>query len=149
MLIHATSIALEGRAVLLTGASGIGKSDLALRLIMEQGASLISDDQTVLSVQGNQLIASPPATIAGIIEVRHVGLLRMPYVSAVPVALVVELMPLSADVPRLPDKNSGTISLLEYPVRQLNLPATAASTAAKIRAALLFSDVTEMSIQDN
>lgn len=86
--VHATTVAIGGRAVMIQGRSGTGKSDLALRLI-DRGAVLVSDDQTLVVRKGKQLLASPPATIAGEIEVRGLGILAMPHAGEVPVALVV------------------------------------------------------------
>lgn len=88
--VHATSVAIGGRAVLLSGLSGIGKSDLALRLI-DRGAILVSDDYTLLKRQGTGLIATAPATISGMMEVRGIGLVDMPIMEEAPVALVIEL----------------------------------------------------------
>jgi len=88
--LHATSVAIDGRAVLLCGKSGIGKSDLALRLI-DRGATLISDDYTLLKRVDGQLLAIAPATISGKMEVRSIGIVDMPCASDVPVALLVEL----------------------------------------------------------
>ena len=68
-MLHVSSVAIGGRAVLIAGASGHGKSDLALRLI-DRGAKLISDDYTIVEAKDGRLWASPPATIAGKIEVR-------------------------------------------------------------------------------
>jgi serine kinase of HPr protein (carbohydrate metabolism regulator) len=135
MLLHASCIAIKSKAVLLTGPSGAGKSDLALRLI-DEGAQLVADDQTLLQCEGGILTASPPATIEGMIEIRHVGLIKMPFVKAVPVALYVECVPLSESLERLPD--SEAVFLLDRPVQRLRLPSVAASTPAKIRATLLF-----------
>ncbi|HEY4943336.1 MAG TPA: HPr kinase/phosphatase C-terminal domain-containing protein [Rhizomicrobium sp.] len=109
MNIHATCIRI-GRAgkdlgapasagVLLLGPSGAGKSDLALRLIA-RGARLVSDDRTDLAVVHGRLVADAPARLAGLLEVRGVGIVKLPHVGRVTVALVVEL---SAKVPRLPD----------------------------------------------
>ena len=159
MLIHATSIAINNKAVLLTGAPGVGKSDVALRLIMEHGATLISDDQTLLekieqdipaqsrlrgAAEGGVpqssralLTANTPASIAGVFEARHVGLLHMPYVSDVEVALYIELVGAGVAIPRLPE-DGDSITLLDCPIRKLCLPGFAASTPAKIRAALLY-----------
>ncbi len=90
MLLHASAVAIGGRAVLLTGASGRGKSDLALRLI-DRGAVLIADDQVQLTVDDLWLLASPPASIAGMIEVRGIGIVEVPWSGGVPVALLVDL----------------------------------------------------------
>ncbi|WP_294263553.1 HPr kinase/phosphorylase [uncultured Sphingomonas sp.] len=86
--LHASCVAIGGRAVLIEGRSGTGKSDLALRLI-DRGAALVSDDYTLLRRSGTALIASPPATIAGRIEVRGIGIVEMPHVTDMPVALIV------------------------------------------------------------
>jgi HPr kinase/phosphorylase len=134
MLLHASCIALNHRAVLIVGPPGAGKSDLALRLI-DAGAKLVADDQTVLKRDGNQLLASPPDSIAGIIEVRQVGLLRMDYVTA-PAVLYIELTANDDKHERLPEPDF--IMLEEIRVRRLRLPAFEASTPAKIRAALLY-----------
>ena len=88
--LHASTVAVEGRAVLIAGISGSGKSDLALRLI-DRGFSLVSDDQTIVQKRGNRLYASAPATIRGKLEIRGIGIVSMPVVEDLPVALVVEL----------------------------------------------------------
>lgn len=88
--LHATAVALGGWAVLLTGPSGAGKSDLALRLI-DRGAELVADDYTMLVHDGAQLVAGSPATIAGRMEVRGLGIVDRPYRRVAPVALVVAL----------------------------------------------------------
>jgi serine kinase of HPr protein (carbohydrate metabolism regulator) len=99
--IHASSVAIGGRAVLIGGLSGKGKSDLALRLI-DRGARLVSDDYSFVRRQGEQLLASAPATIAGKIEIRGVGVAEFPTESDVPVALFVDL----DEAPeRLPERN--------------------------------------------
>ncbi|HAX91737.1 MAG TPA: serine/threonine protein kinase [Rhodospirillaceae bacterium] len=134
MIIHASCVAIDGQAVLLMGASGMGKSDVALRLI-EDGAVLVSDDQTVLTNERRKVLASPPPQLAGMIEVRHVGLLSdRPYASKVPVSLVITLVPSDQRPERLPC--NATYSLLDQPVRWLKLVGHEASTPAKIRLAL-------------
>jgi len=104
--VHASTVAIAGRAVLLFGPSGAGKSDLALRLI-DRGAMLVSDDYTDLAVIGDELIASPPATIAGRIEVRGLGIVDLPYLAAVPVALAVRL---DAPVERMPEPRTHLLA---------------------------------------
>lgn len=88
--VHATTVAVKGLAVLLTGPSGAGKSDLALRLI-DRGAELVADDYTTLVHDGDDLVAGSPATIAGRMEVRGLGIVDRPYRRVAPVALVVTL----------------------------------------------------------
>ncbi|MET0137080.1 MAG: HPr kinase/phosphatase C-terminal domain-containing protein [Sphingobium sp.] len=129
--LHATSIAIDGRVVLLIGASGSGKSDLALRLI-DRGATLVSDDYTDITVCAGQLIAAPPATIAGKMEVRHLGIVDMPHVHNLPVALAISL----DDKPeRMPDRSQRlTIMGIDIPLLRLN--ALEASTSIKVEMAL-------------
>ena len=104
--LHVSCVAVDGRAVLIEGESGAGKSDLALRLI-DRGAVLVSDDYTLLQRSGGELIASPPETIAGRIEVRGLGVLPTDHVARAPVALLVRLsdaperIPLSDEVRRI------------------------------------------------
>ncbi len=86
MLIHASCAARDGRGVLLTGPSGAGKSDLLLRLI-DRGFSLVADDQVEIA----DLCASPPPRLAGLLEVRGLGLFRLPFIDGVPLALAVSL----------------------------------------------------------
>ena len=86
--LHASCVAIAGSAVLIEGRSGTGKSDLSLRL-MDRGAVLVSDDYTVLTRRDGALTASPPANIAGKMEMRGLGLIEVAHTQDVPVALVV------------------------------------------------------------
>ncbi len=128
--LHATSVAIDGRAVLLEGVSGTGKSDLALRLI-DRGATLISDDQTLLVRQGTALVARAPATIRGGIEARGLGIVTLPYVDAVPVALIVRL---GAEPMRMPERRQRRLAGIV--VREIAFEAFHASTPIKIEWAL-------------
>ncbi len=92
LLHHASCVAIGSRAVLIEGAPGSGKSSLALALI-DRGATLIGDDGVRLEASGRRLLASPPPNIAGLLEVRNLGLLQFPIVSEVPVALVLRFDP--------------------------------------------------------
>lgn len=129
--IHASTVALNGRAVLITGCSGSGKSDLALRLI-DRGFILVSDDQTLVRRDGDQLIASAPANIAGKLEIRGVGIVEVETVSDAPIALLVEL---TSEVPRLPD-DSRERPVLGVPLPLVSIDAMAASAASKVVIAL-------------
>lgn len=129
--LHATSVAIGGQAVLLTGPSGAGKSDLALRLI-DRGATLISDDQTELCVQEGRLLASAPATIAGQIEVRGLGIVAYPCAAGLPVALIVTL---GGAVERMPPE--GVVQMIAgVPLPAVALDAFDASTPIKVELAL-------------
>jgi len=140
MLINATCVAIDNKGVLIAGPAGSGKSDLALRLI-DTGAKLVADDQTELRIAKGALVASPPVSIKGLLEVRHVGLIRMPHAASVHIVLYVELALSHDKLERLPDVEN--ISLLDHPVRRLRLPSFAASTPAKIRAALHYPSATQ------
>lgn len=129
--VHATTVAIDGRAVMINGPSGSGKSDLALRLI-DRGFTLVSDDQTLVRREGERLIASAPPTIAGKIEVRGIGIVDVETVSDVPVALLVEL---TSDMQRLPD-DARERPILGIALPLVSIDAMTASAAAKVALAL-------------
>jgi serine kinase of HPr protein (carbohydrate metabolism regulator) len=129
--IHASTVASNGRAVLIGGPSGSGKSDLALRLL-DRGFTLVSDDQTLLRREGDRLIASPPPNIAGKLEVRGIGIVDIEHSADVPVALLVEL---TSDIQRLPDDNRERV-ILGLPLPIVSIDARAASAPSKVALAL-------------
>jgi serine kinase of HPr protein (carbohydrate metabolism regulator) len=116
MLLHATAVAIHGRAVLITGPSGAGKSDLALRLI-DRGAMLVSDDQVELQVKNDRLIASTPATIAGRMEVRGIGIVAMAHAGPMPVALLIEI---AERMDRMPEPRTQALCGEQIPVVALD-----------------------------
>ena len=129
--IHASTVAVEGRAVLISGPSGSGKSDLTLRLL-DRGFTLVSDDQTIVKREGDRLVASAPPNIKGKLEIRGIGIVDMETVETAPIALYVEL---TSKIVRLPDDRR------ERPVLGVNLPlisidAQTASAASKVSLAL-------------
>ena len=128
--LHATTVAIDGMAVLIEGASGSGKSDLALRLI-DRGAILVSDDQTLVVRAGATLLARAPTTIAGRIEVRGIGILAVPYVEDVPVALLVRL---GGAIERMPERRVRQIAGID--VRQFAVEPFEASAPIKVELAL-------------
>lgn len=130
--IHATAVLVDGKGVVLRGPSGVGKSDLALRLI-DEGAMLIADDRVDVNINDGLLHCAPPVNLAGMIEVRGLGIVKLDFAPTAPVSLVVDLVPLD-DEPRLPD--SQTIDFFGQNLRHLKLFAFAASSSAKIRLAL-------------
>ena len=129
--LHASTVAIDGRAVLISGPSGSGKSDLALRLL-DRGFSLVSDDQTLVRRDGDRLIASPPPTIAGKLEIRGIGIVEIDNLTDVPVALLVEL---TSDVERMPD-DSRERMILGVSLPLVNIDAAAASAPSKVAVAL-------------
>lgn len=120
--IHATSIARFGpggwQGVLITGRSGAGKSDLALRLLL-RGWRLVADDYSLVWRSGDRLYARSPATIADRIEVRGVGIVSVPALTLAPLALWVE----AADGPveRLPPTQTRCVLDLSLPLVRLVL----------------------------
>lgn len=129
--IHASTVAKEGRAVMITGPSGAGKSDLTLRLL-DRGFTLVSDDQTVVKKDGDRLLASSPPTIAGKLEIRGMGIIEVERVENVPVALIVEL---TGEIQRLPD-DSRERPILGVKLPLITIDAMTASAAAKVSLAL-------------
>ena len=130
--VHGTSVVLGGDGVLLRGPSGSGKSDLALRLI-DDGARLVADDQTELRLVGGALRMSAPWTIAGRIEARGVGILRVDSTPSAILRLVVDLAP-SGAVERLPEPED--CEFLGCRVPRVVLAPFEASATAKLRLAL-------------
>jgi hypothetical protein len=130
-LVHASCVAIRGRAVLLAGRPGAGKSDLALRLV-DRGAILVSDDYTELRRWGGRLLARAPATIAGRIEVRGVGIVDLEPASDVPVCLYADL---EAAPERLPQPS--TIGLAGEEVPRVALSALEPSAPLKLEYALV------------
>ena len=122
---------MEGRAVLISGPSGSGKSDLALRLL-DRGFILVSDDRTIMRKEGNKLLASAPDTIKGKLEIRGIGIVDVETVSDVPVALVVEI---TGEILRMPDDSRERI-ILGLPIPMINLDALTASAPSKVALAL-------------
>lgn len=117
-LVHATAIAAAGRAALIMGPSGAGKSDLALRAIttpfIHDGrlldVELVSDDQVVIERIDDRLVASPPPTIAGKLEVRGIGIMDFPHVARADLALAVKLRAAS-EIERLPPHGAQHVLL--------------------------------------
>lgn len=119
-VLHATCVEWFGLGVLIRGKSGAGKSDLALRLI-DAGAALVADDQVLLE----NGIASAPARLQGLLEVRGFGIVKLPFAETTTIALTVDLC--SADeIERLPDRFDGIMRLDPF----------CASAVAKIKLAL-------------
>ena len=137
--IHASAVLIGERAVLIRGPSGSGKSRLAFELILAGRAgqipptSLIGDDRVHLEVQEGRLIVRPSAALAGLIEIRGLGIRRMPYVTEAPIGLVVDLD--AEDAERLPPQNSLETTLSGVKLRRI--PAGKSTPALLLVAAEL------------
>lgn len=129
--LHATAVDIAGKGVLLVGASGSGKSDLALRLV-DRGASFVSDDQVELTLRRRGVFAAAPTAIRGFLEVRGIGITSVPVTGGCFVSLIVELV-LAADVPRLPEPEYKIVMGQKIPLIRLN--AFEVSTPIKIELA--------------
>jgi len=130
--LHASTVAKNGRAVLLTGPSGSGKSDLALRLL-DRGFTLVSDDQTIVRKDSDRLVASAPPNIAGKLEIRGIGIVEMERVDNVAIALIVELT--NSQIQRLPD-DSRERPILGVKLPLVTIDALTASAPSKVALAL-------------
>lgn len=113
VLLHATTVAFDGKGVMLTGASGSGKSSLALQL-MAIGAQLVADDQTLIDQDDGQIVARCPDALAGMIEARGIGLLHAPHVPKAVLSLVVDMD--QTETSRLPDHRIITLLGQELPL---------------------------------
>ena len=114
ILIQASAVAIEGITVMIEGAPGSGKSSLALALI-DRGADLIGDDGVQLQRAGQSIVAKPPPNIEGKLEIRNIGIVEMPAVSA-PLGLILTLTP---DAPRFPE------TLEQRAILGINIPVLA------------------------
>ena len=130
--LHASTVAIDGRAVLLTGPSGSGKSDLALRML-DRGFTLVSDDQTIVRKEGDRLLASAPPNIAGKLEIRGLGIVDVERVDNMPIVLIVELT--SSLIERLPD-DSRERPILGVKLPLVTIDALTASAPSKVALAL-------------
>ncbi len=141
--LHGTCVCVAGTGVLLIGSSGSGKSDLALRLIDSGGVHgdagnlprLVSDDRVIVQAVGTTVMARPPDGLAGRLEVRGVGVLRVPCLAEAVIGLVVRLVP-PAEVPRMPDRDASKFSVCGFDLPLLCLAPFEASAPAKIKAAV-------------
>jgi HPr kinase/phosphorylase len=133
-------VALGPAAAILQGPSGSGKSDLALRFVLETPVSLkpalVSDDQVLVERTGDRLIVRPPSTIAGQIEVRGVGIVSLPHVTEADLRLVVQLTH-PDDVPRLPVPGEETAEFQGIVLPSLRLAPFESSAPLKLRLALV------------
>jgi HPr kinase/phosphorylase len=143
-LVHGTCLVIGGCGVLVLGPPGSGKSDLALRLIDQPGrgtgaealtAHLVADDQVVITRRGTRLLAAAPPRLAGLIEVRGLGIVGVDHVAEAEVRLAVRLAE-AGSIERMPDDGERLL-LLDIALPEVAIDAAAASAPARIRAAVV------------
>ncbi|HEX9808172.1 MAG TPA: HPr kinase/phosphatase C-terminal domain-containing protein [Alphaproteobacteria bacterium] len=134
--VHGTCVRIGDAGVLLRGGPGSGKSDLALRLI-EDGARLVADDRVRLRRAGGRILASAPPALAGLLEVRGLGIVRLAparTAAEAPLALVADLVAPGAALERLPEP--ATTAVLDAALPLLRIAPHEATAAAKLRLAV-------------
>ena len=139
-LLHGTCVALGRVCALIRGPSGSGKSDLALRFLSSSNVGsaprrLIADDQVHVTRDDARLFACAPASIAGLIEVRGVGVVSMPSAASAALVLLADCVT-PAEVPRLPPKPLPSELVLGLPVARIALAPFEASAPDKLALAL-------------
>ncbi len=139
--VHGTVIALGGKAALIRGAPGSGKSDLALRCLAVAPTALIpcpvtlvADDRVNLQRLGDRILAEAPATIRGKLEVRGLGVLRVPSTASAELVLVADITALD-QIERLPDPAPMT-ELLGVRLPLIHVAPFTASAPVKLLLAL-------------
>jgi serine kinase of HPr protein (carbohydrate metabolism regulator) len=139
--VHGTAIALGASAVLIRGASGSGKSDLALRCLalaptalVASPALLVADDRVLLTRSGDRLKVEAPPAIRGKLEVRGVGIVSVPFAPSAELALVADLVA-AGEVERLPEETAET-DILGLRRRLVRIEPFAAAAPIKLLLAL-------------
>jgi len=135
--IHASAVLVGECGILVRGASGAGKSSLVWELLTTRpdDARLIADDRVIVVPAHGRLVADVPPTVAGLIEVRGVGIVRVPYVAPVVVRLVVDLAA-GDSCPRLPQAEDARVTLEGVGLPRLTLLGGAGGGAARLHAAV-------------
>ena len=148
-LIHASCVAFGKHGVLIRGPSGSGKSELVLRLIDAEGyglggtahrATLVADDQVVLTLIEGQIYTKPAPALAGLLEIRGQGIVNLEYVQDIALVLVVDLVP-ACEIARMPEPEELITELLGLSVPRLALDGHSAAAPAKLRSKCFSSQV--------
>ena len=128
--VHSSAIVLEDNGILIIGDSGSGKSDLALRLI-DSGATLISDDITICEKKKNLIYLSAPSEIKGLLEVREVGIITVPFVDGIILRMIVKLE--AGGLERIPQKNNYKIFGQKIPMLTINGKNSSSVVKVKVK----------------
>ncbi|MFO1184814.1 MAG: HPr kinase/phosphatase C-terminal domain-containing protein [Bauldia sp.] len=135
--LHGSAVLVGPAGVLVCGPSGSGKSSLVLALLMGSGGSarLVADDQVVVSARDGRLFADVPPPLAGLLEIRGQGIVRLPFRAPVAVRLVVEFRPIG-ECPRLPNAEERLTTRAGVSLPLLTLPIGSSDGAMRVIAAL-------------
>ncbi|WP_279482759.1 HPr kinase/phosphatase C-terminal domain-containing protein [Aureimonas sp. SK2] len=141
--VHATALRLDGRGLLVRGPSGSGKSSLALSVLRRAEAAgleaaLVADDQVLIHHESGFLVARAPKAIAGLIEIRGVGILTERHVAETRLHLVVDLGPRDR-IERLPDPGER-VEVAGLGLRRIRLPERDPAFGADVLLTLAGSD---------
>lgn len=128
--VHSSAIVLEDNGILIIGDSGSGKSDLALRLI-DSGATLISDDVTICEKKKNLIYLSAPSETKGLLEVREVGIITVPFVEGIILRMIVKLE--DGGLERIPKKNNYKIFGQKIPMLTINGKNSSSVVKVKVK----------------
>lgn len=129
--VHASCVAMGKFGLLIRGPSGAGKSDLVLRLMDQAKAKLVADDQILLEKIGDKIIASPPAILAGLLEIRGQGIVKCQHQTNTEIHMIIDLVPLS-EIERMPNDEDLQAELLECVFPRLKLWSQSPSAVARI-----------------
>ena len=127
--IHASCVSWQDKGILLLGRSGRGKSDLCLRLI-DAGAKLVSDDQSIVENRNGKLIAGAPDSIKGMLEIREIGIVETPFIDKTEIRLKLDLQSF-VKIDRMPEMRTESIENVAIPV--FCLDAFSVSAVIKIK----------------
>ncbi|MAH78739.1 MAG: aldolase [Rickettsiales bacterium] len=128
--LHASSISLEDNGVLIIGPSGSGKSDLALRMI-DSGATLISDDITTCRKINGSISLFSSEKIFGLIEVRGIGIIKVPYVENIKLKMIVKLTNQMID--RMPQEKKKKVMGISFPIIEIQPKEVSATAKIKLK----------------
>ena len=142
--VHGTAIVFGKNGVLIRGRPGAGKSTLALCLIDAPGfgignrlmrAKLIADDQVELALEEKAIRLSAPKNLAGLLEVRGHGLIKIPFAKSATLSLVVDLLP-TGKIERMPEEQGQFTKILGRQIPRLTLPIADPAAPSRLRAVL-------------
>lgn len=117
--IHANCVDIDGKGILILGAPGSGKSDLSLRLIHRFAARLVADDRCEIERKGEKLFVKAPINLAGLMEVRGLGIIKFPYQTSTEIKIVIELVENPSEIERMPEKSFAAIEGYSFPKLKL------------------------------